>query len=168
VNLKLPKSIAEWWPLALLTGIFTAIGWFGTQIIHAVAEPFWKHIAPAIPQTLLLSLCCLLVLIVILLAIWVIYLHSVNRHPTRAGIETAFHEQFGDFVAERGVWTHKTKPGYYCPNCKVHLRESRMKELPKGRGWLCLVQESKQFSKNPDYKEPAPPQRRYTRRGWMQ
>jgi hypothetical protein len=152
---KLPKQIIEWWPVALVGAFLGAIGWFATQIINAVAEPFWRHIAPAIPQTLLLSLCCLSLLIVILLAIWVIYLHRVHREPTADERSKAFHEQFGEFVADRGVWTHKIKPGYFCPNCKVHLRESRMKELPGGRGWLCLVRECKQFLKNPDYKDPS-------------
>jgi len=152
--LKLPKQLTEWLPVALIGGFLGAIGWFGSQIIHAAAEPFWKHIAPAIPQTILLSLCCLLLLTVSLLVVWVVYLHRVHREPTQAAVEKAFHEQFGDFVADRGVWTHKIKPGYFCPNCKVHLRESRMKELPDGRGWLCLVHECKQFLKNPDYKEP--------------
>ncbi len=119
--MKLPKSIAEWWPLALLIGILTAIGWFGVQIIQAVADPFWKHIAPAIPQTLVLSLCCLLLLIIILLVIWVIYLYAVHRQPTQAAVEKALDEQFGDFLADRGVWTHKVKEGYFCPNCKCGI-----------------------------------------------
>ncbi|HEU0050313.1 MAG TPA: hypothetical protein VFQ43_22185 [Nitrososphaera sp.] len=160
--MKVPPKIAEWWPLALLIGLLTAIGWFGSQIVHAAAEPFWTHIAPAIPRTLLLSLCCFLLLAIILLGLWVIYLHRVHREPTEAEKSRAFHDQFGEFVADRGVWTHKTKPGYYCPNCKVHLRESRMKELPEGRGWLCLVHECKQFLKNPDYKEPQQGQSRRT------
>jgi hypothetical protein len=151
---KLPKSIAEWWPLALLIGLLTSMSWFGGQIAHAAAEPFWKYIAPAIPQTLLLSLCCLQLLVIILLVGWLIYLNRVQREPTEAEKKKAFDDQFGDFVPDRGVWTHKTKPGYFCPNCKAWLRESRMQELPNGRGWRCLVHDCEHLSKNPDYKEP--------------
>jgi hypothetical protein len=99
--MKVPPKIAEWWPLALLIGLLTAIGWFGSQIAHAAAEPFWTHIAPAIPQTLVMSLCCILLLAIILLAFWVIYLHRVHRQPTEAEKSREFHDQFGDFVPAR-------------------------------------------------------------------
>ena len=150
--MKLPKSIAEWWPLALVTALLLAIGWFGTQIIHAAAEPFWKHMAPAIPQTLLLSLCCLLLLIIVLLVIWVIYLYVVHRQPTQAEIEKAFDDQFSGFDKRLGLWKHKTKSGYFCPNCKARHCESPMRERPDG--WKCLLLDCGYLAPNPDYRRP--------------
>src|SRR3954447_4520459 len=117
--MKLPRQITKWWPLALVVGFLGAIGWFGIQIIHAAAEPFWKHIAPAIPQTLLLSLCCLVSLIAILEAIWIVYLHRLHREPPTAEASKAFHDQFVEPMDPRGFWLHKTKQGFFCPNCKM-------------------------------------------------
>ena len=157
--MKLPKSIAEWWPLALITGLLSAIGWFGTQIVHAVAEPFWKHIAPAIPQTLLLSLCCLLSLIVILAAIWIVYLYVAHREPTAAEKEKQIEDRFDKFDKRLGVWTHKTQSGFFCTKCKALHLESPLRERPDG--WRCMVCEK--TYENPDYHKP--PQATGTRKG---
>ena len=126
--MKLSESIIKWWAVALAGGLLGAIGWFGTRIFHAAVEPFWKHIAPAIPQTLLLSLCCLLLLIIALLVTWVVYLHRVHREPTEVELKKQFEDRFGEFVPKLGIWKHKTKPGYYCSNCKENGRESRLIE----------------------------------------
>jgi len=152
-KVKLPKQIIDWLPIALVGGILGAIGWFGTQIIHAAADPFLKNIAPAIPQALLLSLCCFLLLIILLLVIWVIYLHRTGRESQEAK-DKAFDDRFAEFLLKLGVWKHKTKPGYFCPNCKARHCESPMRERPDG--WKCLILECGYFVSNPDYKPPLP------------
>lgn len=126
--MKLPPKIEEWWPLALLIGILTAIGSFGNQIAKSVADPFWQYIAPEISQKQLLTLCCLLSLAIILLGWWVIYLHWVHREPSAREFSERFHAQFFDFDSTLGVWRHRTKPGYFCANCKDNNRESPLIE----------------------------------------
>jgi hypothetical protein len=150
--MKLPEKIKEWWPLGLFLGLLGAIGWFGARLVDAVAAPFWAHIAPAIPQTALLSLCCLLVLAIVLLAAWIVYLHGLLREPSAEAKNKAFHDQFGEFLPQLGVWTHKTKPGYFCQNCKARHCESPMVE--REHGWQCLVKECQYFAPNPNYKPP--------------
>src|SRR5712692_7791246 len=156
--MRLPEPIKKWLPTALIGGAAGSVLYFASQIIDSIAAPFWQYIAPAIPQKLLLSLCCLLLLAAGMLGAYVIYLCRAHREPIEAEKREAFDAQFGEFVASRGVWTHKTKPGYFCNNCKAKLRESRMLELSGGRGWQCMIEECKQTVYNPDYRPPEPPQ----------
>jgi len=83
---------------------------------------------PAISNATLLSACLLLLLLVILFAAWVIYLHRIHKQPTPSQLWEKFHDRFGDFDAELGLWRHKSKKGYFCPNCKVKGIESQMRE----------------------------------------
>lgn len=153
--MKVPKAIAEWWPLALLIGLLTSISWFGIQIVQAAAGPFWAYIAPAIPQTLLLSLCCLQLLVIILLVIWVIYLHRVHREPTVREREKEIEARFDKFDSRLGLWTHKTEQGYFCTKCKASHFESPLRVRPDG--WRCAVCGT--VYQNPDYRPPPRQQR---------
>ena len=132
-EVQLPEPIKKWLPLALTIGTAGSLGYFATQVVESAATPFWQHVAPSIPQKLLLSLCCLLLLVAAILAAWVVFLHrSLSRlQRTRSGPATAelrkrFDDQFGEFVERYGVWRHKTKEGFYCPRCKAKEIESRM------------------------------------------
>jgi len=151
---KLPERLKDNLTTLLVGAIAGIFLFFATKIYNEISGPFLAYVLPAFSNKTLLSVCSILALLVILAVSTAVYLYRASREPTEAEKARAFHDQFGDFVADRGVWTHKTKEGYFCHNCKVHLRESRMKELPDGRGWLCLVHECKQFLKNPDYKDP--------------
>jgi hypothetical protein len=148
--MQLPKPVREWWPVALLSGLLGAIGWFGAKIIDSASAQFWKYIAPAIPQTLLLSLCCLLLLVIALLAISVIYLHRLHLEPTEDEKSRAFDERFEKFLPKQGVWTHKTQSGYFCPPCKAKRIESPMMDCDNAL--MCPL--CQYASSNPDYKAP--------------
>src|SRR5262249_4873308 len=138
--MRLPRAIRKWLPTALITAAVAVLGYFATQIAQSVADPFWQHVAPAIPQKLLLSLCCFLLAVVLILIASVVYFYRLSREPTEAEKRKAFDDQFGEFLPKFGVWTHKVMPGYYCQNCKHHYRVSRMLELPNGEAWQCLIQ----------------------------
>jgi ribosomal protein L37AE/L43A len=152
-EMKVPRQIREWWPVALVGGLLGAIGWFAAQIAHAAADPFWKHIASAIPQTLLMSLCCLLLLTIVLLVIWVIYLHRVHREPTVAEKEKQIEDRFDTFDSCLGIWTHKIQPGFFCTKCKASHIESPLRE--RADGWSCAV--CGKVYENPDYRRPTTP-----------
>jgi len=124
-------------------------------VIALIENASERHIAPAIPQTLLLSLCCLLLLIIILLVIWVIYLHRVYREPTEAEKSRAFHDQFDQFLSKHGVWTHKTKSGYFCPSCKARHFESQL--VLHGSTAYCPINECHFGTSNPDHIAPPRP-----------
>src|SRR6266496_96139 len=113
--MKLPEPIRKWLPLALITATAGSLGYFATKIIESAATPFWQHVAPAIPQKLLLSLCCLLLLVAAILVAWIYYLHRVHREPTETEKIEAFHAQFVEPMDQRGFWIHKKKPGFFCP-----------------------------------------------------
>lgn len=108
--MHLPEPIKEWLPTALIAAVVGAFGYFVTKIAAEAAGPFGQHVAPAISQTLLLWLCCLLLLVVGILVAWIVFLNrSLNRlqrvppaGPTEAELSKQFHDQFGDFVAKWG------------------------------------------------------------------
>jgi len=155
--MKRPKWLKYHLRTVLMGGIVGLFAFFCARIYGAVVGPLLAHVFPAIPNTVLLSLCSILLLTAALLGWWVIYLHCAHREPTVEEKSKAFHDQFGEFVPTLGVWTHKTKPGYFCPNCKMQLRESQMLEFPQGRGWKCLFHECSYLALNPDYKAPTWP-----------
>lgn len=154
--MKLPKWQKHHLRTVLVGGIVGLFVFFAARIYNAVVGSLLAHVFPAIPNTVLLSLCSILLLTAALLGYWVRYLYH-HQEPTAEEKSEAFHDQFGEFVANLGVWTHKTKPGYFCPNCKMHLRESQMLEFPQGRGWKCLFHECSYLALNPDYKAPTWP-----------
>lgn len=132
--MHLPEPIKKWLPTALIAGTAGALTYFASRIVAEASAPFWQHVAPAISQTLLLSLCCFLSLVLLIAVAWIVFLNRSVKElknvppagPTEAELARQFHDQFGDFVEQAGVWKHKTKAGYYCSKCKVNLIESRM------------------------------------------
>lgn len=73
----------------LLPTLLGGLGFFGSAVVHSASGPFWQHIAPAIPQRLLLELSSFLALLVILLGSWVIFLHRDRSERIRAKFEVS-------------------------------------------------------------------------------
>jgi hypothetical protein len=162
-EVKLPESLKQWLILSLAAGAVGAFGYLLAQIIHGISDPFWKYIAPAISVPILLSLCCLQLLAIVLLVIWVIYLHRSHREPTIAEKEKQIEDRFDKFDSRLGLWTHKTQPGFFCTKCKASHFESPLRERPDG--WSCAV--CGKVYENPDYRPPpkVPPS---SDRGWKE
>jgi hypothetical protein len=149
-EVKLPESLKQWLGPALGALVLGAIGYFLGQIVHDVSDPFLKHIVPALSVSVLLWICCLLLLIIVLLICWIWYLHRVHREPSKAEIAKRFDAQFEDAIdPATGLWKHRTKSGYFCPNCKAWGRESQI-ITNKGRVWFCPVLDCKFEILNPE------------------
>ena len=162
--MKLPEPLKTQLTKNLVTALVALFAFFGAKVYHDVSAPFLAHVLPAISNATLLSACSLLLLLVILLVWWVIYLHRVNRESQDAK-DKAFDDQFLEFLPRLGVWTHKTKSGYFCPNCKARHCESPMRERPDG--WKCLIRECGYVAPNPDYQRPEPPLPRRSPGSWL-
>ena len=132
-DVKLPAATKPWIPLALVTAAAGSLGYFVSKIVDEASAPFWRYVAPAISSQSLLALCCLLVLALILMALW---LYSLYRQMS----PRKFHAQFATFDPKLGVWKHRTMPGYFCPRCKAELLGSPMVE--RNGGWRCPVCET--------------------------
>lgn len=161
--MKLPEAIKEWLPKALIAGTVGSLTYFATKTVESASAPFWQHVAPAIPQTLLLSLCCFLLLVAAILAAWVVYLHRSHREPTPEAKSKVFHGQFV-FVPALGLWTHQSKPGYFCPNCKSKEQESPMADHE--RGWKCPVKECHHLVLDTERKPPPQPPQQPRIKSW--
>ena len=141
-SVKLPQPIIDRLWVIPLAALGASFGWFGTQFVDALAGPFWKYIAPVIPQKLLLSLCLLLLLVSVILVGLLIYL----LRPAH------FDSQFR-FDEEASLYTHKTKAGYFCPTCKAKGKLSQMGRTDTG--WLCPDRTCKHYHRDKPY--PAGP-----------
>jgi hypothetical protein len=100
--MKLPKWLKHHLRTVLVGGIVGLFAFFGARIYNAVVDPLLAHVFPAIPNTVLLSRCSILLLTAVLLGYWVRYLHH-HQEPTAEEKSEAFHDQFGEFVANLGV-----------------------------------------------------------------
>jgi hypothetical protein len=145
--MKLPEWLRDKLRTALVAGLVGLFAFFGAKIYHAVAGPLLAHVFPAIPNTLLVSLCSILMLTVCLLVWWVIYLHRLHREPTEAERQKALDAQFEDKLDPLGVWKHRTKEGYFCPTCKMSGRESQL--ITGEINWFCPVQDCRFAIANP-------------------
>ncbi|HUP80908.1 MAG TPA: hypothetical protein VM260_20325 [Pirellula sp.] len=150
--MKLPEPLKDRLTTVLVGGIAGLLLFVATKIYHDLSGPFLAYILPAMSNKTLLSVGLLGWLLAILLVCWVIYLHRSHRQRTQAETDKAFDDRFLAFDARLGLWTHKTKPGYFCPNCKARHCESPMRERPDG--WKCLILECQYVAKNPDYRHP--------------
>src|SRR5439155_22247585 len=112
--------------------------------------PFLAYVLPALSNKILLSAGSILGLLVILLVSWVIYLHRIQKRDDKA-----FHAQFVEPMDPRGFWLHKTKPGFFCPNCKLRHIESQL--VDKKKLWRCPNHDCNHPVTNPEYKEEPPP-----------
>jgi hypothetical protein len=149
---KLPERIKDKLTTVLVGGI---AGLFATSIYNDVAGPFLAYVLPAFSNKTLLSACSLLGLLVILLVCWVIYLHR------RA--DKKFHAQFVETMEPLGFWHHKTKSGFFCPNCKLKHIESQL--VDKGKLWRCPNHDCNHQVTKLEYPEQSPQQKRKS--GWM-
>lgn len=140
--MKLPEWLQEKLRTLLVAAVVGVFGFFGAKIYYAIAGPLLSQVLPAMPNTVLLSLCSILLLTVALLVWWVIYLHHLQKHTV-----DDFETRFGEFDQRLGLWKHGTQ--YLCPRCKGRRVVSPLKKDEKG--WSCPVCEW--FYYNPDYKE---------------
>jgi hypothetical protein len=131
--MHLPEPITKWLPTALIAGAVGALGYFASKIVAEASGPFAQHVVPAISQTILLWICCLLSLVLLIAIAWIVFLNRSLRQlqdaqlgPTADELRKQFDDQFGEFVERYGVWKHKTKEGYYCGTCKGKGIETRM------------------------------------------
>ncbi len=97
---------------------------------------------------MLLSLCSILLLLAGLLGWWVIYLHRLQREPSAAELSRQFEEQFEPFDEKLGVWKHRAKKGFFCPNCKSKNRVSQM--IVGSQTIACPIQDCKFAIVNPN------------------
>jgi hypothetical protein len=110
--MKLPRKVQEWWPLALITGILSAIGALLTAIYKDSVGPFVQHVLPAINNQTLLLLCLLQFLVCVLLVAWMIFLLRGDDGAKK------WKNQY-EFLPSRGFYKHKDSEGIICGKCFV-------------------------------------------------
>ncbi len=162
--MKLPERLKTQLTKNLVTALVALFAFFGAKVYHDISAPLLAHVLPAISNATLLSVCSLLALLVILLVWWVIYLHRAQRDSQEAK-DKAFDDQFVEPMDPRGFWIHKTKSGFYCPNCKMRHAVSQL--VDKKKLWRCPNHDCNHFVTNLEYKEPPPLPGRTLPRKWQ-
>jgi len=107
--MSLKETTKETLTKALLAGLLGAAGYILQSLAKEAAEPFAKHVLPAISSTTLLWLCLLLLLTNLVTGTWLLFLIFGDKAK---GVRRRY-----DFLKERGFWKHRNTGEFVCGNC---------------------------------------------------